>query len=130
MLELHESTTGLVRPQNALGTRPAVWRYTGVPGVRSSQDTLSKLQESEEGAAGVFGGQPVLHQAICLLCRASLRHGDIKDVAKELKLDWHTVKELDKQYMKAQLSHAGKPSGRLSALTRYGFAKVTLTGLW
>lgn len=27
----------------------------------------------------------------------------ITDVAKELKLDWHTVKELDKQYMKEQL---------------------------
>ncbi len=27
----------------------------------------------------------------------------IQDVAKELKLDWHTVKELDKQYMEKQL---------------------------
>jgi len=27
----------------------------------------------------------------------------ITDVAKELKLDWHTVKELDKQYMQEQL---------------------------
>ncbi|OOP55140.1 MAG: hypothetical protein AYP45_16455 [Candidatus Brocadia carolinensis] len=28
----------------------------------------------------------------------------IQDVAKELKLDWHTVKELDKQYMEKQLA--------------------------
>lgn len=27
----------------------------------------------------------------------------IKDVAKELKLDWHTVKNLDKEYMQEQL---------------------------
>lgn len=27
----------------------------------------------------------------------------VSDVAKELKLDWHTVKELDKQYMQEQL---------------------------
>jgi transposase len=31
-------------------------------------------------------------------CRSST----IQDVAKELKLDWQTVKELDKQYMYAQ----------------------------
>ena len=27
----------------------------------------------------------------------------IQDVAKELKLDWHTVKALDKEYMEKQL---------------------------
>ena len=37
------------------------------------------------------------------------RTATIKDVAKELRLDWHTVKELDKQYMKAQLAKAGTP---------------------
>lgn len=33
----------------------------------------------------------------------------IKDIADELQLDWHSVKELDKQYMRAQLAKAGKP---------------------
>ena len=32
-------------------------------------------------------------------CRAMT----IKDVAKELKLDWHTVKTLEKEYMQEQL---------------------------
>jgi transposase len=27
----------------------------------------------------------------------------VKDVARELKLDWHTVKALDKEYMEEQL---------------------------
>jgi transposase len=39
-------------------------------------------------------------------CRSS----PIRDVAQELKLDWHTVKELDKQYMRAQLAKAGTPA--------------------
>ncbi|MCP3380655.1 ISL3 family transposase [Bradyrhizobium sp. CCGUVB4N] len=39
-------------------------------------------------------------------CRSS----PIQDIAKELKLDWHTVKELDKQYMRAQLAKAGTPA--------------------
>ncbi len=34
----------------------------------------------------------------------------IKAVAEELYLDWHTVKELDKQYMIEQLRRAGPPS--------------------
>jgi hypothetical protein len=38
-------------------------------------------------------------------CRAAT----IKDVAKELALDWHTVKALDMQYMEAQLKRAGTP---------------------
>ncbi len=33
----------------------------------------------------------------------------IQDVARELRLDWHTVKALEKQYMAAQLKRAGKP---------------------
>jgi transposase len=37
------------------------------------------------------------------------RTATIQDIAKELHLDWHTVKELDKQYMQAQLTKAGKP---------------------
>lgn len=38
-------------------------------------------------------------------CRSST----ISDVAKELYLDWDSVKTLDKQYMKAQLAKAGTP---------------------
>jgi transposase len=34
----------------------------------------------------------------------------IKDVAEELKLDWHTVKDLDKYYMKEQLRRTGIPA--------------------
>ena len=37
-------------------------------------------------------------------CRAS----SFKDVAKELHLDWHTIKELEKQYMREQLRRAGR----------------------
>src|SRR5690349_18379657 len=37
------------------------------------------------------------------------RSATIKDVAAELKLDWHTVKALDQQYMEAQLKRAGTP---------------------
>ena len=40
------------------------------------------------------------------------RSAPITDIAKELRLDWDTVKELDKQYMRAQLTRAGTPGPR------------------
>jgi transposase len=38
------------------------------------------------------------------------RDSSVKAVAEELFLDWHTVKELDKQYMGEQLRRAGQPA--------------------
>jgi transposase len=34
----------------------------------------------------------------------------IKDVADKFNLDWHTVKEMDKEYMRAQIDKAGPPT--------------------
>jgi transposase len=40
------------------------------------------------------------------LCRAMT----ITDVARRMHLDWHTVKELDKLYMREQIARAGPPT--------------------
>jgi transposase len=40
------------------------------------------------------------------------RSATIRDVARELRLDWKTVKELDKQYMREQLRRAPAPAPR------------------
>jgi transposase len=40
------------------------------------------------------------------------RQASIRDVAKELRLDWETVKTLEMQYMRAQLKRAGTPGPR------------------
>lgn len=37
------------------------------------------------------------------------RQSSIRDVARELRLDWDTVKTLEMQYMQAQLARAGRP---------------------
>jgi transposase len=37
------------------------------------------------------------------------RSASIKEVALDLHLDWHTVKEMDKLYMREQLARAGEP---------------------
>ena len=48
------------------------------------------------------------------------RQASIRDVAKELKLDWDTVKTLEMQYMRAQLDRAGAPGPLAAGVCRSG----------
>ena len=52
-------------------------------------------------------------------CRTST----IQDVARELHLDWSTVKELDKQYMQEQLRRAGTPAPRAISIDEVSIRK-------
>ena len=51
------------------------------------------------------------------------RDATIKDVAAELKLDWHTVKALEMQYMQAQLERAGTPAPRAIGIDEIAIRK-------
>jgi transposase len=51
------------------------------------------------------------------------RQTTIKEVAEELFLDWHAVKELDKQYMREQLRRAGNPAPRVIGIDEIAVAK-------
>ena len=51
------------------------------------------------------------------------RQASIADVAKELALDWHTVKALEMQYMEAQLAHAGTPGPRVIGIDEIAIRK-------
>ena len=52
-------------------------------------------------------------------CRSST----VKDVAKELKLHWGTVKELDKEYMRVQLERAGTPGPKAIGIDEISIRK-------
>jgi transposase len=52
-------------------------------------------------------------------CRAS----SIRDVARETHLDWKTVKELDKQYMREQLRRIGKPGPQIVGIDEISIRK-------
>lgn len=47
----------------------------------------------------------------------------ITDVAKEFRLDWKTVKELDKQYMREQLKRAGTPAPKVIGIDEISIRK-------
>jgi transposase len=51
------------------------------------------------------------------------RSATIKDIAAELKLDWHAVKELEKQYMVAQLAKAGRPGPKVIGIDEVSISK-------
>ena len=55
-------------------------------------------------------------------CRASI----IKDIAKELRLALHTVKKLEKQYMREQIRYAGTPGPKIIGTLDQKILRVSL----
>lgn len=51
------------------------------------------------------------------------REMTIKDVAKEERLDWHTVKDLEKQYMREQLRRSGVPAPQIIGIDEMSIRK-------
>ncbi len=63
---LRTSALGLVRPTHAPGSRSVQWRRTHPAGARGASCCVQALRAREARAAGVPGGQPLVHQALCL----------------------------------------------------------------
>ena len=57
--------------------------------------------------------------SIGALCRTMT----ISDVAKRMNLDWHTVKELEKEYMREQLKQKGPPSPEVIGIDEISIKK-------
>jgi transposase len=51
------------------------------------------------------------------------RQATIRDVAQELNLDWHAVKELEKEYMALQLARAGTPAPKVIGIDEISIRK-------
>jgi transposase len=51
------------------------------------------------------------------------RSATVKDIAEELHLDWETVKELDKQYMRAQLARTPTPGPKVIGIDEISMRK-------
>ena len=120
---LRSHAGGLVRSQDLPGARSVVRRHAHFPGIGGAPARLSQLRQGEARAARLSGGQSALHQALCLLRRPALSICDAKDVAADLRLDWHTVKTLDQQYMQAQLARAGGPGPQVIGIDEIAIRK-------
>ncbi|MGH8200982.1 MAG: ISL3 family transposase [Steroidobacteraceae bacterium] len=86
--------------------------------VRCRQGAAVKRERLEFLADNPFYTQRFAHY-VGRLCRSAT----IKDIAEELQLDWDAVKELDKQYMRAQLKRAGTPGPKAIGIDEISIRK-------
>ena len=57
------------------------------------------------------------------------RQASIADVAKELALDWHTVKALEMKYMEEKLAHEGTTGSRVIGIDEIAIRRPQLPDL-
>jgi transposase len=66
---------------------------------------------------------PAYTKRFAFLVGRRCREATIKAVAEELHLDWHTVKDLEKQYMREQLSRVGTPAPKVIGIDEVSIRK-------
>ena len=91
---------------------------------------LNPEREIDEGALKVHGitleflaDNPFYTKRFAFYVGRRCRSATIKDIAKELDLDWHAVKELEMQYMRAQLAKAGTPGPKAIGIDEISIRK-------
>ncbi len=114
---------GLVRQPATASPRPGLRRIPDCPGAADAPCGLPSMRRGEAGAPGLSGRQSTLHGAVRHGRWARCRRASVRDVGRELDLDWHTVKTLDKQYMRAQLAAAGTPAPRVIGIDEISIRK-------
>ena len=72
---------------------------------------------------GFLADNPLYTKRFAFYVGRRCRSATIKDVAQELRLDWHTVKALEKQYMATQLQRAGKPGPKAIGIDEISIRK-------
>ena len=70
-----------------------------------------------------LSGNPFYTKRFAFFVGRRCRKMTIQDVAKEVKLDWHTVKALEKQYMTEQLRRTGVPGPRVIGIDEVSLRK-------
>ena len=84
---------------------------------------MFSVWQREERTAGLLADNPLYTKRFAFFVGRRCRQTTIKEVAEELHLDWHAVKELDKQYMREQLRRAGTPVPRSIGIDEIAVAK-------
>ncbi len=69
---LRDRTPEFLRQQDAACPGPLLRGCADVPGSDGAARLLSTVRQGETGAADLAGRQPVLHEAVCLVCGAAV----------------------------------------------------------
>lgn len=85
---LRYSTSKSLRQEDTTDTGFVVRGCTDISGNGGASGQMQGVRKSETGGVEVDSEQPLLHEALCFLCREEVPCNDHhKDVARELKLD-------------------------------------------
>ena len=121
---------GLVRPSRASNARSSQWSDAHIPALRDTAHLLPPVRRGEARAPRFPGGQSVYTKRFAYYVGRRCRGSAIKEIAEELLLDWDTVKELDKQYMQAQLARAGTPGPKVIGIDEISIRKGHTYRTW
>jgi len=70
-----------------------------------------------------LAGNPFVTKRFAFFVGRRCRTMTIKDVAEETRLDWKTIKDFDKEYMREQLRRAGKPAPKVIGVDEISIRK-------
>lgn len=85
--------------------------------------SLSSTGKVKRERLDFLADNPLYTKRFAFYVGRRVRTATIQDVARELKLDWHTVKELEKQYMRVQLARAGTPGPKAIGIDEISIRK-------
>ena len=71
-----DSALGFLRSEGATHTRPVVRGDAYASGGGGPQGSVSPVRQGEAGKVSLAGEQPVLHEAVCLVCGTTLPGND------------------------------------------------------
>src|SRR5215471_11860945 len=112
-----------LRSGRAPGSRSPVRRDADLRGDRSASRGVPPLRHGETRTAGLPRRQPRYTKRFAFYVGGRCRSAPIYDIAEELHLEWHTVKELEMQYMREQLRRAGTPKPEVIGIDEVSIRK-------
>jgi len=120
---LRPRPSGFLRPQVAPGPGSVVWRHQSFPGTGSATRLVPKVSGREAGKLAWLADNPFYTKRFAFLIGRRCRSATLTDVAQEFGLDWKTVKDLEKQYMEAQLRRVGTPGPKVVGIDEFALRK-------
>ena len=100
----------LVRPQGASGARSVVRRHARLSGAGGPSRACRSCGKVKQERLEFLADNPFYTKRFAFYVGRRCRDRDDPGRGQGAGLDWHTVKELEKQYMRAQLRRAGTPA--------------------
>jgi len=112
-----------LRSQAAPGARPLGGNTRIYLEIESPRVRCRSCGKVKQEKLAWLSNNPFYTKRFAFFVGRRCRTSTIQDVARELHLDWSTVKELDKQYMQEQLRRAGTPAPRAIGIDEISIRK-------